>query len=495
MSGARVLIVEDTASLALGYAAQLEEAGHAIEIAADLASARAQLNGAAFDTVLLDLQLPDGDGLDLLESYREKLSETSFIVVTADGSLKRAVTAMRLGAYDFLVKPVAGERLLTTVRNAAERGRLAREVKTVRKAARREQFQGFIGKSAIMQAIYRQIENVADSRATVFITGESGTGKEVAAEAIHRSGQRAKGPFIAVNCGAIPENLLESELFGHVKGAFTGAIENRPGAAREANGGTLFLDEICEMELKLQVKLLRFLQTGMVQKVGSSQPEPVDVRIVCATNRDPSAEVTAGRFREDLFYRLNVIPLELPPLRERGNDVEQIARAFMERFAHDEGRQFDDLSEASVAWLNNHTWPGNVRELQNSVRRAVVTGSGPLLELQQNDRAAPRGVPAAAASMPPPPPETPLVSSEPLPSPSTAQSDNFSPTLPEGMSVSALRRSAGLETLVATCTMDELERHIIEIAIAQADGNITDAARALAISPSTIYRKQHKWEG
>lgn len=463
MTVARVLIVEDTASLALSYAAQLEAAGHDIDIAGSLSEARRLLGAAPFDVVLLDLQLPDGDGLELLENWREKLAETSFIVVTADGSLARAVGAMRLGAYDFLVKPVAGERLLTTVRNAAERGQLTREVKQVRKSVKRDHFQGFIGRSPLMQAVYRQIENVADSKATIFITGESGTGKEVAAEAIHRSGRRSSAPFIAVNCGAIPENLLESELFGHVKGAFTGAIEHRAGAAREAHGGTLFLDEICEMELKLQVKLLRFLQTGMVQKVGSSHPEPVDVRIVCATNRDPAIEVAEGRFREDLFYRLNVIPLELPALRERGEDVELIARAFMERFAQDEQREFKDLAADSLAWLNHHTWPGNVRELQNAVRRAVVTGTGELLEIRQIEPAAAR----------------PMTSNTPH---GMATAPVVAPTI------------ANMSDWIRGHSMAELERLIIETAIDDARGNVTEAAKNLDISPSTIYRKQLKWD-
>ena len=211
--------------------------------------------------------------------------------------------------------------------------------------------------------------------------GESGSGKEVAAEAIHRSGRRAKRPFVAINCGAIPENLLESELFGHVKGAFTGALENRIGAAKAADGGTLFLDEICEMELRLQVKLLRFLQTGMIQRVGASTPEPVDVRVVCATNRDPAREVAEGRFREDLYYRLNVIPLELPALRERGNDVLEIAQSFVERFSTEEGREIERLSAGSQSYLLSHDWPGNVRELQNTIRRSIVMGHGTELDL------------------------------------------------------------------------------------------------------------------
>ncbi|WP_353216638.1 sigma-54 dependent transcriptional regulator, partial [Sandarakinorhabdus sp.] len=383
---ARILVIEDIASLAMTYAAHLEGAGHIVDTADRGDTARAMIadamaSGKPYEVVLLDLQLPDCDGLEWLAGMPGLVTESGVIVVTADGSIKRAIAAMRMGAYDFLVKPLQPERLLTTVRNAIDRRRLENEVQTVRKLTSRDSFQGFVGRSNPMQTVYRAIESVADSKATVFITGESGTGKEVAAEAIHRASRHANRPFIAINCGAIPENLLESELFGHLKGAFTGAIENRLGAAKTADGGTLFLDEICEMELKLQVKLLRFLQTGMIQRVGSSKPEPVDVRVICATNRDPAAEVAAGRFREDLFYRLAVIPLEMPPLRERGDDVVLLAEAFLERFAEQEGKTFEPLSQDVRARLLSNNWPGNVRELQNVVRRAVVMSAGPELIL------------------------------------------------------------------------------------------------------------------
>ncbi|MEO0698738.1 MAG: sigma-54 dependent transcriptional regulator, partial [Pseudomonadota bacterium] len=366
MPNAKVLIVEDSASLALGYAAQLEDAGHEVSLSDSLADARRALMNESFDVVLLDLQLPDGDGLTIFDAWNGKGGAPSVIVVTADGSLNRAITAMRLGAYDFLVKPVAGSRLLATVANAAQQRFEAQPVPQsdpTLPMAEADSFHGFIGQSPAMKAVFRTIESVADSKATVFVTGESGTGKEVTAEAIHAASKRRKGPFVAINCGAIPENLLESELFGHVKGAFTGAIENRIGAAKAADGGTLFLDEICEMDLKLQVKLLRFLQTGMIQRVGSSAAEPVNVRIVCATNRDPTREVAEGRFREDLYYRLNVIPIALPALRERGEDITLIANVLAQRIAAEEGRSISGFSKPSEAFLLSHTWPGNVREL------------------------------------------------------------------------------------------------------------------------------------
>lgn len=469
MTSARVLIVEDSASLALGYAAQLEDAGHAVSLCETLTEARRSLLAEKFDVVLLDLQLPDGDGLTIFDALGEAAGNPGVIVVTADGSLNRAIAAMRLGAYDFLVKPVSGTRLITTVAAAALQGGGAKETGASETVVAEDQdtFHGFIGKSPQMKAVYRTIESVADSRATVFVTGESGTGKEVTAEAIHGASKRRNGPFVAINCGAIPENLLESELFGHVKGAFTGAVENRIGAAKAADGGTLFLDEICEMDLKLQVKLLRFLQTGMIQRVGSSAAEPVNVRIVCATNRDPEREVTEGRFREDLYYRLNVIPIWLPALRERGDDVALIADSLLKRITAEEGRKFAGFSKASEAYLQQHSWPGNVRELQNSLRRAVITGSGQKIDLTS----APRGAPRPASVQ---------VSTEPTLVAQSAVKSEAARTEPSQLDF-------------ADMTLDQVERMVIEQAISRTSGNIVQAAKALGVSPSTIYRKLERW--
>lgn len=473
MPFAKVLIVEDSASLALGYAAQLEDAGHEVSLCETLAAARREITAQVFDVILLDLQLPDGDGLTFFDALPTS-GAPSVVVITADGSLSRAINAMRLGAYDFLVKPVAGTRLLSTVENAAEQSGTAAQAQEKTQdpttSTEADTFHGFIGKSPAMQAVYRTIESVADSRATVFVTGESGTGKEVTAEAIHAASNRRNGPFVAINCGAIPENLLESELFGHVKGAFTGAVENRIGAAKAADGGTLFLDEICEMDLKLQVKLLRFLQTGMIQRVGSSAAEPVNVRIVCATNRDPEREVVEGRFREDLYYRLNVIPIALPPLRDRGEDIALIAHSLAERIAKEEGRSISGFAKASEAFLKQHDWPGNVRELQNTLRRAIITGAGKTIELSPSARPAPRS--ATSFQMP----------------------------LTESMGGSAA--STGEATHPGNAVLDftgmsleEVERMAIEQAIARSCGNICKAARGLGVSPSTIYRKLERWGG
>ena len=465
MAKPNVLIIEDSPSLALGYAAQLEEAGYLVTLAATLAEARELLSGGTFAAALLDLQLPDGDGLTLLEARAS--DAPAFIVITADGSLSRAIAAMRLGAFDFLVKPVSGTRLLSTIRSAVDQARSVQKKSPTKAAKDQDQFHGFIGQSPAMRQVYRTIEQVADSRAAVFVTGESGTGKEVTAEALHAASKRSSRAFVAINCGAIPENLLESELFGHVKGAFTGAVENRIGAAKAADGGTLFLDEICEMELKLQVKLLRFLQTGLIQQVGSPRAEPVDVRIVCATNRDPFREISEGRFREDLFYRLNVIPLHLPALRERGDDILLLAERLAASIAREEGRSEMSLSNASRAQILAHAWPGNVRELQNSLRRAIVTAPGNEIEVEIPHAAAGRISGAAPASFP-------LPNEMPI---STGM-QGVSPT-----------DFSGLEGV----TLAEVERMVIEAAIERHNGNITQAAKRLAVNPSTIYRKLDKW--
>jgi two-component system repressor protein LuxO len=454
-----VLLVEDTRALAELYTSYLREAPWSVAHAATAAEARAALAREPADAVLLDLRLPDADGLDLLRELRSARRPPEVIVITANGSVATAVAAMQAGAADFLVKPFPQERLLVTLKNALERARLAREVEALKSAADRTSYCGFIGAAPAMQAVYRIIDNAAASRATVFITGESGTGKELAAEAVHRMSPRRDGPFVAINCAAIPRELIESEVFGHVRGAFTGAVADRAGAAAQAHGGTLFLDEICEMDLALQGKLLRFVQTGAYQRVGSPRLEQGDVRFICATNRDPLAEVKAGRFREDLYYRLHVIPIELPPLRERGTDIVMLAEHFLARFAAEEGKGFRGIAEDARAALMAHSWPGNVRELENAIRTAVVLNDGELLTAAMlPPRVLSRGYPAPAAA-----PE------QPARAPQAA-----------GRSIRPLA---------------EIEREAIEHAITACGGNIAQAAAALGISPSTIYRKRAAWGG
>ncbi|MFM5536110.1 sigma-54-dependent transcriptional regulator [Aeromonas veronii] len=457
----RVLLVEDTRSLAVVYEQYLRQEGYEVVLADCGQQALAQLLASPPPVVLLDLELPDMSGMDILQMITEQQLPCSVVVITAHGSVDVAVEAMRLGAFDFLTKPFDNKRLCATVRNALKHQQLSSLVAHYRENFERSSFFGFIGASMSMQAVYRIIESAAPSKATVFITGESGTGKEVCAEAIHQCSPRSEQPFIALNCAAIPHDLMESEIFGHVKGSFTGAQGDRKGAASLADGGTLFLDEICEMDLDLQSKLLRFIQTGTVQRVGSGKLETVDVRFICATNRDPLVEVKAGRFREDLYYRLHVIPLTLPPLRERGEDILLLARTLLQSYAKEENKRFKDFDVEAARVLLDYPWPGNVRELQNVVRNIVVL----------NDKE--------------------LVSPDILPPPL----NGVRPQLPAA--IAAAVASAPAVTGVANGPIRPLwlvEKEVIEQAIASCDGNIPKAAALLEISPSTIYRKKQGWE-
>lgn len=455
---ATVLLIEDTRSLAELYRAYLRDAPWRFVHVGTAAEARALLARESVEAVLLDLQLPDAQGLDVLRELRARRPAPEVIVITAHGSVATAVAAMQAGASDFLVKPFPRERLVVTIANALERRRLARELAELRRAADRTTFAGFIGAAPAMQAVYRIIENAAASRATVFITGESGTGKELAAEAIHRLSPRRDKPFVAINCAAIPRDLMESEMFGHVRGAFTGAVADRAGAASQADGGTLFLDEVCELDLALQGKLLRFIQTGTFQRVGSTKTEQVDVRFVCATNKDPLEEVRAGRFREDLYYRLHVIPITMPPLRERAEDILLIAEAFLARFAAEEKKAFRGFSAEAKAALLAYPWPGNVRELENAIRTAVVLHDGDLLEASM--------LPAQVIR------------------PGRTRTTALLPRAPAGEDLANLIRP-----------LAEVEREAIERAIALCGGNIAKAAAHLGVSPSTIYRKRAAWTG
>ncbi len=464
----RLLLVEDTPSLSMLYQTVLTRAGHGVACAFSLAEARARCEKVKPRLVLLDLQLPDGDGLDLLQTLRREAPESPVIVITANGSINRAVQAMRAGAFDFLVKPFDEARLVSAVQNALASAPYAPDERDG-DAEEAAGFQGFIGRSSAMAEIYRMVRSIGRSTATVFITGESGTGKEVCARAIHAMSTRAAKPFVPLNCAAIPRDLLESEVFGHLKGAFTGALSDKPGAAAVADGGTLFLDEICEMDLSLQTKLLRFLQTSSIQPVGAARPVSVDVRIVCATNRDPAEEVRAGRFREDLYYRLHVVPIHMPPLRTRPEDIMDIAQASLVEFAAEEGKAFTGFDAEVAEILTGRSWPGNVRQLLNVIRNIVVLHDGPLVEpgmlptemalvpghAAANDRVAPLAVPRS------------------LPGPS------------------ARERVA----LLVGVPLADVERELIEATIAHCDGSIPRAARMLELSPSTIYRKLETWTG
>nr|WP_065430001.1 quorum-sensing sigma-54 dependent transcriptional regulator LuxO [Vibrio scophthalmi] len=444
-----LLMVEDTASVAALYRSYLTPLGIDINIVGTGRDAIESLEFRTPDLILLDLRLPDMTGMDVLQAVKQQNPDVPVIFMTAHGSIDTAVEAMRLGAQDFLIKPCEADRLRVTVNNAI---RKASKLRT--EAGTNQGYQGFIGSSHTMQAVYRTIDSAATSKASIFITGESGTGKEVCAEALHATSNRGDKPFIAINCAAIPKDLIESELFGHVKGAFTGAATDREGAAELADGGTLFLDELCEMDLDLQTKLLRFIQTGTFQKVGSSKMKSVDVRFVCATNRDPWKEVQEGRFREDLYYRLYVIPLHLPPLRERGEDVIEIAYSLLGFMSKEEGKDFIRLSPEVVDRFARYEWPGNVRQLQNVLRNVVVLNNGREIRLD----------------MLPPPLNQPC----------------------EGVS-----RSINEET--ETLSVHDIfplwltEKNAIKQAIKACEGNIPKAAGYLDVSPSTLYRKLQGW--
>jgi len=465
-----ILLVEDTLSLAALYEGYLTRAGHAVETASTATDALTLFRARTPQIVLLDLVLPDGDGIDVLRAIHDDAGDTKVIVITAHGSINRAVEAMREGAFDFLVKPFDERRLIGAVENALTSVRDSPPLPEpgTETADAAGGLMGFIGSSAPMQQIYEMVRSIARSTATVFITGESGTGKEVCAQAIHDLSVRRKGPFVPVNCAAIPRDLLESELFGHLKGAFTGAVTDKRGAAAYADGGTLFLDEIGEMDLALQTKLLRFLQTSMIQPLGATEPQKVDVRIVCATNRDPFAEVRAGRFREDLYYRLHVVPIHLPPLRERGADVIQIAEDLLRRFAVEEGRKFTRLSAETRERFLSYPWPGNVRELQNVLRNAVVLHDG--IEMTPAMLPMDLGAGASVSNL----------------RPGAAAPDN------RRAEAGAASDGESIDALVGL-SLSEMERRFIEKTIEACDGSIPKAARMLDVSASTLYRKREQW--
>ncbi len=375
MSTARILVVDDEATARSGLEKLLRQAGYTVDTAKDGTDALAVAADHPPEVVVTDLKMPQMDGMALLAKLRETDPDVPVIVATAFGDVSSAVAAMRAGAADYLTKPIDFDALLLAIERARERRALRVEAENLRRQLRErdaEGLQGLIGASPAMQKVYRVARQVAASRATVLITGESGTGKGELARAIHALSPRAKSPIVSLHCAAVPESLLESEMFGHEKGSFTGADKRRVGRFEQANGGTLFLDEIGEISPLVQTKLLRVLQERMIERVGGNETIPVDVRVIAATNRDLPTEVREGRFREDLYYRLNVVHLEMPPLRLRGSDVLVLANAFLRRFAEDNKKPVEDFSEEARTKILAHRWPGNVRELENAIERAVV---------------------------------------------------------------------------------------------------------------------------
>ncbi|MEM1177199.1 MAG: sigma-54 dependent transcriptional regulator [Acidobacteriota bacterium] len=438
----KALVVEDDESTLQALAALVECEGFATRIARDLATARRAIEQWEPDLVLADLYLPDGQGTELLDGVRENPS-LEIIMVTGDASVATAVEALRLGAYDYLIKPIDEARLLSLLASFGRTQDLKTEILDLRGALRQlGRFGSMVGESTAMQKLYDLLEKVAPTDATVLVVGESGTGKELAAETVHHLSRRRQEPFIAVNCGAVAATLIESELFGHERGAFTGAERLHRGYFEQAHGGTLFLDEVTEMAPELQVKLLRVLETSRVTRVGSTEPIDIDVRIVGATNRDPEQAVADGELRQDLYYRLNVFPIHVPPLRARSGDVTLLAKHFLDQHAEESGRKVA-FTGAALEALDAHPWPGNVRELRNAVQRAFIVAEG-------------------------------QVDVDCLPA--------------EVQSGRAPRFSNGLE-LRPGMSVAEAERKLIEITLESLDGDKKEAADLLGISLKTLYNR------
>src|SRR5689334_1043897 len=395
----RVLVVDDEVNARTALAELLREEGFDVEMAADAFKALGKFESFAPHIVVTDLKMPGMDGIELVKKIRATDEVTGIIVMTAFGAVQSAIEAMRAGAAEYLTKPLNFEELLVVLAKVLENQAVRREARQLRQRVReRVAPDNIVGISPPMQRVFEVVGQVAPSRATVLLTGESGTGKELVANAIHQRSPRASGAFIKLHCAALAESLLESELFGHEKGSFTGAMTRKDGRFSLADGGTLFLDEIGEISPAIQVKLLRFLQEHEFERVGGNQTIRVDVRVIAATNRNLLEEIAKGRFREDLYYRLNVVSLEMPALRERRSDIPALAKFFMDRYARDNGRTFEGCTPEALELLMNYNWPGNVRELENAIERAVVLSSGPLIETKQlpaaiKPMAAPSGMP------------------------------------------------------------------------------------------------------
>ena len=467
-----VLVVDDDPTQRRLIQGVLEREGFAVAQADSGDAALGRLiGGGAADVIILDLTMPGLSGMDTLTELRGRGFSQPVIVLTATGGVDVVVKAMQAGAQDFFIKPAAPERIIVSIRNALQMGDLTAEVGRLKKKATGHMtFADIVGDSPAMTLVKRMGERGAKSGIPILITGESGSGKEVIARAVHGASERAGKPFVAVNCGAIPENLVESILFGHEKGSFTGATDKHIGKFQEATGGTLFLDEVGELPLDTQVKLLRAVQEGEIDPIGSKRSVKVDVRIVSATNRDLSQAVKEGRFREDLFYRLNVFPLEAPSLRERQSDVPALVDHFIRRFNVEEGKRVAGAAPETLAILTAFDWPGNVRQLENAVYRAIVLADSPYLQ--------PFDFPAISGVQPPMD-HTPVATPPMLPLTAGA----LLADLPKDLPVRVLDERGHLRTL------EDIERDLIQLAIEIYSGHMSEVARRLGIGRSTLYRK------
>ena len=444
----KVLIVDDDAGLRKSVTLILEDAGYDVVTASDGEEGLTLAEQAEPDIILCDVRMPRVDGLAFLERYRAAGGDALVLVMTAYGSVDLAVEAMKKGAYDYVPKPFGAEEVLLTIRKAEERERLRREVGRLREEVRADaRFGDIVARSPSMVNALEVARKVARHDTPVLITGASGTGKELVARLIHRESERADGPFVPVNCGAIPETLLEAEFFGVVKGAFTGAERDKPGLFEAAQGGTLFLDEVGELPTQLQVKLLRSLQEGEVRRVGSTESAHLDVRVVAATNRDMAAAVREGNFREDLYYRLAVVPIHLPPLADRAEEIPELARFLLDRHVHRLGVPVEGIEPGAMEVLLSYPWPGNIRELENVLERALVLAEGPRVTVDD------------------------LPESVRLPAPDA---------------LTAPLRSDDLSVKRQTA---DLEKYLIQKALERTGGNKTAAAELLELSPRALRYK------
>jgi len=440
----RILIVDDDQEMCGMLSDILKEEGFSVLTTNDSLEALKILKKEEFDVIITDLKMKGLKGLDLLDEANKVALLTPVIIITAFGTIESAIKAMKMGAYDYITKPFQMDELILTVRKALENRFLKKEVVRLKKEVEsRYDFHHLVGRSPSMQKIYDLIERISDSSSNVLIYGESGTGKELVAKAIHYNGFRKEGPLIAVNCAAIPETLLESELFGYKKGAFTDAKMDKKGLIFEANEGTLFLDEITEMSPTLQAKLLRVIEEREVRPLGDTNSYPVDMRIICTTNRDLKSLIQEGRFREDLFYRVKVIDIELPPLRERKEDLPLLIQYFVNKFGRDSKKEISGVSERALNILLNYSWPGNIRELENVLQRAVT--------LSQNEEILPEDLPTA---------------------------------LIEEVGENIIEKG-----LIKKYTIKQLEKEYIKRVLIEVEGNKSKAAEILGLDRKTLYRK------
>jgi two-component system repressor protein LuxO len=497
-TNASILFVDDESEILTALTRLLRSTDITVHTAISGEKGLQVLEQQDIDIVVSDKNMPDMNGMEFLQKVADQWPETVRIMLTAYTELNDVISAINSGRiWSYMKKPWDNEELKLNIQQAlnysevlAERSLLRHTLDQVQ-TKRKRNFMKFIGQSTAMQFVYDAIENCASSHASVFITGPSGTGKELAVDALHKLSPRKDNPLICLNCAAIPSELMESEIFGHVKGAFSGAVANRDGAATLAHGGTLFLDELGEMNVGLQAKILRFIQTGTFQKVGSNREEKVDIRFVSATNREPFKAIEEGRLREDLYYRLNVISINLPPLKDRDNDACQIAQYFLNRFSDIEQKVFVGLSSDAGTLISNYPWPGNVRQLENTIHSAVVMSEGPLL----TEQSLARQLQLTSTQM------TELLHKkskatrlESIPQTSSDVTNHVQDTLNHVQDTLNHVQDCTVNDASTVRSLAEVERAAIEHAVAACNDNVVKAASLLEVSPSTLYRKVQQWQ-